>query len=166
MADEIVSIPDSEKDHQKTPEPMGHKSFAKPHLNQLPLPAQPLPFIRPRELANIHTASGANHLRYQLRELYEMLQKNIDKNNTMVYDRCCLNFTTRTQMKVNNHPSDCQIKVRKLFKDQKIKDINSFNRFIFNELGYFPLEYQLVPGLNEKHDPELRRSSDIYVQLD
>jgi hypothetical protein len=121
-----------------------------------------LPALVNREFAGIHTASGDNKLRYKLKSLYFSLQKKLDNRNPVVFDRCCLNFTTKAKQTLNDHPLEHQIPLRTLFKDNGIVDVNSFNGFVFKELEAFSLEYQFIPSINKRHKPEMNRRSDLF----
>jgi hypothetical protein len=111
-----------------------------------------------RKPANLDRPEGEYNLREELESLYTEIVKCDDQKNPMVYNQCCLNFTTKKLQKKSNHPNGMQLTCLKFFK---LKHINSQAQFIeemMKEIKSFPSHHQFIPSTNQPHCQEMKKT--------
>ena len=119
-----------------------------------------------RVLVNLTDPGSKSSLRVVCRSLFDYLWNQFTNNNRAEYAKCCMCFVTRASKDKTDHLPDMIIPLKELFKslgitpqNEKITNLNTLFRFIEKELGWFPLVQQYQPGLNRKHDPNLRKTA-------
>lgn len=123
-------------------------------------------YSQQRELANLDLPGGPHNLDQKLLSLYQSIKQCEKQKNPMIYDRCCLNFTTKQYKLKIGHPKDQQVSCCKFFKERGIQSEVGFIHEMKKEIECLPLSRQFVPSVNSLHREDMNREDEYLKKLE
>jgi hypothetical protein len=163
MAENPSPSPDKELHHQDDRQQDRTKESAKQPLLSATTQRRKSRYSQHRYYSNLDMPGGVHNLDLKLRSLYQTIIQCEEQKNPMIYNRCCLTFTTKSLKLKSDHPKDQQVSCNKLFKERGIQSEEQFIHGMKKEIKSFPLSRQFVPSLNSLHKEDMNRA-DAYLK--
>ena len=122
--------------------------------------------VKPRELVFLDRPGAVYNLELKLKSIYQQIRECTEQGNPMIYDSCCLNFTTKKCKKNSNHPKDQQVSIAFFFRERSIKTEEQFISEMQKDIKSFPLYHQFTPSVNHLHREDMRSVDPYHNRLE